>query len=349
MSLHPSRGQGPYRIRVLALDRTHGVIRLSRTSDSAAPGIYRLEWRGGAVQVSAIVAEGDGAVVRHVDRSEGMPPAPGTRARVGNDFVGDPQQAFGFPSQDVAVAGPTGALPAWVVPGHGSTWAILLHGYGGTRADMMYLVPALHADGVTAMLVSYRNDPGAARGSHGRTLFGQAEWHDVDAAVSYARAHGATGVVLMGASMGGTVTTEYLRHSPQATFVRAAVLDAPGLDLRSDMHYGARAHGLHGAVNWAVICLGQDAMRVWAHLDFNDLDQLAHAGQLHTPMLVFHGEADDTVWIGHSRRLAQERPDLVTLAAFPGAGHVQSWNVDRARYEATLTAFLRRLGLASAA
>jgi fermentation-respiration switch protein FrsA (DUF1100 family) len=208
---------------------------------------------------------------------------------------------------------------------------------------MLYLLPVLHALGLPVMLVSYRNDPGAGHGSHGFTEFGQAEWHDVDAAVTYAKSHGATGVVLAGASMGGSVASEYLRHGTQASIVRAAVLDAPGLDLRSDMHYGARPHGLRGPLNWAVINAGQLAMRLWAGMNFSDLDQLAHARDFHGPILIFHGEADDTVWIGHSRRLAQERPDLVTLAAFPQAGHVESWNVDRARYEATLRAFLRRV------
>jgi dienelactone hydrolase len=182
---------------------------------------------------------------------------------------------------------------------------------------MLYLVPALHALGLPVMLVSYRNDPGAGRGSHGFTEFGQTEWHDVEADVTYARAHGAKAFVLAGASMGGSVAAEYLRHGSQASLVRAAVLDAPSLDLRSDMHYGARAHGIHGPLNWAVINAGQVVMHLRAGLNLDDLDHLAHAGDFHVPILIFHGEADTTVWIGHSRQLAKERPDIVTLASFP--------------------------------
>ncbi|TML63707.1 MAG: hypothetical protein E6G17_04785 [Actinobacteria bacterium] len=342
-SLHPDHSKGPYGVRILGLrgDR----IELSRTTDTASPGVYRLEWHGGWAQISAIVTRGKHDVVRRVDHLEGSAPAPETRARVREPYVGDPGLAFGLPFDDVAIPGAVGRLPAWVVPAPGSTWAILLHGYGGTREDMLYLVPALHAAGVPAMLVSYRNDPGAARGSHGFTLFGQAEWHDVDAAVAFARAHGATGVVLLGASMGGTVACEYLRHGSQSSFVRGAVLDAPGLDLRSDMHYGARTHGFRGPLNWAVIGLGQDVMRVWARMNFDDLDELAHAREFRVPILIFHGEADDVSSVAHSRTLARERRDLVRLVTTPRAGHVHSWNVDRSRYEATLTQFLHSVGV----
>ena len=42
-------------------------------------------------------------------------------------------------------------------------------------------------------------------------------------------------------------------------------------------------------------------------------------------------------------------PDLVTLERFGGDGHVQSWNVDRPRYERAVRAFLERVAPAAAA
>jgi uncharacterized protein len=50
-----------------------------------------------------------------------------------------------------------------------------------------------------------------------------------------------------------------------------------------------------------------------------------------------------------SERLARARPDLVTFERFDGHGHVQSWNVDRPRYERALRAFLDRVAPARAA
>ena len=67
-------------------------------------------------------------------------------------------------------------------------------------------------------------------------------------------------------------------------------------------------------------------------------------------MLVFHQTGDPTVPVAISEALAAARPDLVTLEErFAGDGHVQSWNIDRARYERTLQAFLDRVAPASAA
>jgi uncharacterized protein len=45
-----------------------------------------------------------------------------------------------------------------------------------------------------------------------------------------------------------------------------------------------------------------------------------------------------------SQALARRRPDLVTFVPVAGAGHVRSWNLDRARYEQAAGAFLDRIG-----
>jgi hypothetical protein len=66
-------------------------------------------------------------------------------------------------------------------------------------------------------------------------------------------------------------------------------------------------------------------------------------------MLVFHQTGDPRVPAAISETLAAARPDLVTLERFGGDGHVQSWNVDRPRYERALRAFLERVAPAAAA
>jgi uncharacterized protein len=58
------------------------------------------------------------------------------------------------------------------------------------------------------------------------------------------------------------------------------------------------------------------------------------------PALVTHGSADTTVPISVSVRRKALKPTLVTLALFPGAGHVESWNIDQARYTSLLETFL---------
>ena len=64
-------------------------------------------------------------------------------------------------------------------------------------------------------------------------------------------------------------------------------------------------------------------------------------------MLVFPGTGATTVPVALSERLAEERRDLVTFLSFQGAEHVQSWNMDPARYDAAMRRFLDALAPAS--
>src|SRR6266545_2801436 len=78
-------------------------------------------------------------------------------------------------------------------------------------------------------------------------------------------------------------------------------------------------------------------------LDWDRLDYVDRAGRLSVPVLLFHGTADPRLPIAPSQALAAARPDLVTFVPVAGAGHVESWNHDRARYEQATRAFLDRV------
>lgn len=75
-------------------------------------------------------------------------------------------------------------------------------------------------------------------------------------------------------------------------------------------------------------------------IDWGAVDFLGRSSELTVEMLVIHGTDDLTVSIDTSRRLADDRPDLVELVEVPGAEHVQSWNIDRAAYESSVVEFL---------
>ena len=78
-------------------------------------------------------------------------------------------------------------------------------------------------------------------------------------------------------------------------------------------------------------------------IDWGDLDYVAKADLLDIPVLVLHGNEDDTVPLEISERFAAARPDLVELEVFDGAGHVRSWNVDQDRYLEVVGEFLDRV------
>ena len=81
---------------------------------------------------------------------------------------------------------------------------------------------------------------------------------------------------------------------------------------------------------------------------WDDLTQVRYAEGFATPMLIFHGQADQTVPPAVSDRFAAARPDLVRLVRVEGANHVESANVDAARYAWELTTWLEAHGFGPA-
>ena len=63
-------------------------------------------------------------------------------------------------------------LPAWFVAGDADTWAVLVHGKGGSVAEMHRLAGITSAAGLPTLSVAYRNDPGAPQEADGRYGYG---------------------------------------------------------------------------------------------------------------------------------------------------------------------------------
>ena len=75
-------------------------------------------------------------------------------------------------------------------------------------------------------------------------------------------------------------------------------------------------------------------------IDWSALDYASDPSWVKIPTLVLHGTEDPTAPVSTSERFAALHPDLVTLHTFTGAAHLESWNTDRTRYDAAVTAFL---------
>jgi hypothetical protein len=251
-----------------------------------------------------------------------------------------------MPYTEVVVDGPDGPLPAWLVPGHGTpqtTWAVMVHGKGGTRAEPLRSLITVSQYGLYALLVTYRNDTGVYTSDGEQYAYGATEWRDLEASVRYAIDQGATDVVLFGYSLGGSITAAFLENSPLAEHVSAVVLDSPMVDVKQTVYFGAEQRTL------PLVGLPIPEQLVWSSLqmarlrygsawyDANYLDDTSWVTQ---PTLVFQGTDDETVPPATSDQLAAAEPDLVTLVTTEGAGHVESWNVDPEAYRDALRAFL---------
>jgi pimeloyl-ACP methyl ester carboxylesterase len=243
-----------------------------------------------------------------------------------------------------------GDCPAWFVPredgspGDGTTWAVLLHGRGATRAEPLHGLAGAVRAGMPALDITYRNDEGAPEDPGHFYRYGETEWRDLAAAVDYAREHGARNVVLFGYSMGGSIVASYLRHGSPAIPVRGVVLDAPMLDFGRTVDFGASHRSLPlvglpipGAlVGTAKAIAGHRFGVHWGALDYVDGDWL------HVPALLFQGSADRTVPPATSKEFAALHRDLVRLVLTSGT-HVGSWKADAAGYDRALDDYLAAL------
>jgi pimeloyl-ACP methyl ester carboxylesterase len=251
-------------------------------------------------------------------------------------FPGDPMSAHGTAFDDVRFEAPLGGLAAWQVDGTSGTWAIFVHGKASDRGEALRMLPVVTRAGLPSLVITYRNDEGVAQDPSAYYQYGTTEWEDLDAAVRHALAQGAQGVVLIGYSMGGAIVVSFLLESPLADRVSGVILDAPMLDFGATIDLAAEDRGLPAFLTW----IAKRVTSVRFGIDWGELDYLDEAGELSVPILLFHGDADETVPRSISETLAAERPDLVTYESFEDGPHVGAWNVDPKRYEAAVAEFL---------
>jgi fermentation-respiration switch protein FrsA (DUF1100 family) len=330
----------PGRTGQSVLARTDTTIVLASTVKARRPGRWAIVWPGGFGRMGPILSTDSGRVVARFAIASGAPPETTSRL-AGFAPDADPHTWLGIDFEPVAIPARVGALPAWLVPGADSTWAVFVHGRGATRAEALRMLPTYRSLGLPCLVISFRNDPGAPRVGDGSYRLGATEWQDLEDAVRYARGRGARDMIAVGCSMGGAIVAQFLRKSPERAFARAAVLDAPALDWSDIISVaGAEEHIPNPITAWGKLVAS------WrSGLSWDDLRQVNHAREFSTPMLIFHGDADETVPVAESRAFAAARPDLVTLHVLPGAGHVESVNFAPERYAAQITDWLRSHGV----
>jgi alpha-beta hydrolase superfamily lysophospholipase len=334
----PKYSSWPLDVKVDGL--AEGRVVLSRSKETLRPGVYGLEWRHGHAIVGEVLGSSSHTVTRRLSATRGRL---SVGAKVGLDpnlYQGNPRQALGLPFTEVKVPSELGGMPAWLIPARSRTWAIVVHGINSNREDDLRITPALHTDGLPALLITYRGDVGAPASPDGLHHMGLTEWLDLQSAARYAFSHGAQRLVLVGYSMGGAIVSQFMEHSSLARRVAGLVLDSPALDWKAILSFNASEMGLPSfaalPVEWMI------GARIDAN--WNSLDALRHPNDFHLPILLFHGTNDELVPISSSNAFARDLPGWVTYYRVPKAGHTEAWNVDPQLYEQRLKVFLARLG-----
>jgi pimeloyl-ACP methyl ester carboxylesterase len=332
-------------VRILAV--TPDTIRLGplpgtdMKSAWSEDGVVGLDFENGYAQLGAVLDRHPDSVLRELHIVSGKPEA-GMEAHANPTyFNGDPRTSLGLDFEDVSVPSDVGMLPAWFVPGTGATWLIFVHGKGSSRQEGLRLFDAVRGQGLPFLAITYRNDPEAP--STGHYAYGVSEWRDLEAAVAYAKGRGAKGVIIAGHSMGGAIVLSFLEHSSIATEVRGVILNAPVIDFAATIDFLAHKRHLPGVMATAAEWLTARRFGIdWQAMDHRDV-----AAHLKAPLLLIHGDADQTVPVATSDAFAASRPDMITFYRVAGAGHVRAWNHDPRAYETVINTFLGRVNAAA--
>ncbi|MEV1021747.1 alpha/beta fold hydrolase [Streptomyces sp. NPDC050264] len=320
-----------------------GRITLTRDLASLRPGTYGLAGDNYHAVVGPVIESAPHAadtVVRRLERVTHGTVEPGGKGWLTPQVhIGDPKSALGLDHADVDVPGELGALPAWFVPGVRDTWVITVHGLGTTREHPMNVMGFLHHQQFPVLSLAYRGDLGAPRSPDGLGHLGETEWRDLDAAIRYAVRFGARNVILHGWSTGAAMALHAAAHSALRDRVTGLVLDSPVLSWEATLRALAGARRTPAPL----LPLAVRAAQGRTGLSGDRLTEAVDPRALKVPTLVLHGPDDEVAPWAPSRRLADRRPDLVTLHTVDDAPHNAMWNADPERYEETLRRFLTPL------
>ena len=340
----------------ITFDRGEAEALVLRGDENAAnlldDGRFGLMWESGESLVDGIVssdtAGGQSTVFRTRVPDEPIP-APGSAVRLDSYiWSGDPRTALGIPFSEITYQVEGGNADAWYVEGSSDTWMIFVHGKGAPKNEALRLLPLAVERGYHAMVIDYRNDPGAPPDPSGTYQYGVTEWKDVASATRHARSRGGRNVIIVGYSMGGANVLSFLLESPLRSQTAAVILDSPVLNLGSIIDHAADQTSLPLTSIPVPQSLTSVAKWIagWRYgIDWNDTDYVERSRDLQTPMLIIQGSGDKTVPSEPADELARLRPDIVTLSTPPGVGHVLAWNADTEDYEALITTFLENLGV----
>ncbi len=293
----------------------------------------------------AQVAE-DGSRTRPVIDVIGDGPRVGDRYGMTRDVWLSPEQAGLDPQYIDITTFDDRSFPAWQVRAKKSDkWAILVHGKGAARSEMLRMSRALTRANFNLLFITYTGDVGAPAYPDGMVQYGRSEWQEVDAAVEHVRDQGADTIILAGASHGGAVVLGFMERGTRARYVDGLILDSPISSLEDVIDEVGELRGLPPfdlPIPESLEDAAKAAVSFRFGVDFSAIDYASREDLVVVPVLTFQGSEDSTVPEPVNDRFMQNVGENGTYVVAYGAEHLLSWNTDPDAYEAEMKTFLKQ-------
>ncbi|MBT1003976.1 alpha/beta fold hydrolase [Paenarthrobacter sp. DKR-5] len=325
------------------------TVTFPKTRRTSLPGEFGFRFPGGEAHIGGVVHHDNATVVRTLVEAS-KPLVAGLKGRWSGIISTDPSK-IDSPYTEVIVPAATGSLPAWLFPGEkSSVWALHVHGHASDRTQPLRGIYSAQKQGLTSLVISYRNDGASTKAADSACHLGDTEWEDLAAAMEFAAGCGARKIIVYGWSMGAMIALLALERSKYRDLISGLVLVSPVLDWRQVLAANAvRSSFPQWPLKLATFAIGAPILHKIAGLDtqveMNRMNWIARAREIQVPVLVLHGTEDDSSPFAASRQFQEANPSCVTLVAFPRTGHTQEWNVDRSRWESAVEEWYRMAGI----
>jgi len=236
-----------------------------------------------------------------------------------------------FPSRDGLM------LAGWFVPVEDAErTAIVCHGVGAEKSDMIDFIDALTAGGFNVLAFDFRGHGASA----GHTVsYGAREKGDIEGAIDWVRAThpaGARRIVGVGWSMGAA---SLILAAAEDERIEALHIDAPYARTRDIARVIAgQFPPVYRHVGYYLgLCVASLEARtnLFTLAPVNAVARIAPR-----PILIVHGEADELIPIAQGRMIFAAAGAPKSFVAIPGAGHCGTIAVDTPDYQRRMLEFL---------
>jgi len=210
-------------------------------------------------------------------------------------------------------------------------------------AEAEHLFTPLQQAGYPQLAIAYRNDENQPTDPSGYYQYGVTEFEDIAGAMEFAVANGAESVVFSGLSTGSSHILSFVFKN-NLDDIKGMFFDSPNIDFGDTVDFQGSMEELPilrfnapATLSWVAKFFTSLRIDVnWKSIDYVEKS----SASLRIPVLVHHGIEDETVPVTQSITFAETNPDLVRLIQVPGAGHVDSYDVDPEAYVGEVLHFL---------